>query len=131
MTQTTNGHVDPAAGVRFQGWTRDEAKLLLQTIGRYVNAQVLPLKARIAELETRLEEVEKNGVRYCGVYQRALSYRRGDQVTHEGARHTALREIAPCEAPLKSEGWQLSDKSERRLPTKGGARSQTMEKRTP
>ena len=131
MTQT-NGHVDPAAAVSFRGWPQNEVKLFLQTIGRFVASQTKPLKDRIAELEARLEEVEKNGVRYCGVYQRALNYRRGDQVTHDGARHIALRDIQPCEAPLKSDGWQLSDKSERepRKPTKGGARPSQEEHRT-
>ena len=69
-------------------WFRKE---LLPTIGRYVEAQLKPLRKRI-------EELEASGIKYCGVYQRALTYKRGDVVTHDGARHTALRDIQPCES---------------------------------
>lgn len=132
MTDHINGYVDPANGVSFHGWTKDEVKLFLQTIGRFVGAQVKPLQEEITALKAQIAELQENGVRYCGVYQRALTYKRGDQVTFDGARHTALRDIRPCEAPLKSDGWQLSDKSaERRLPTKNGARPQTVVEKRP
>ena len=112
-------------------WIRKE---LLPTISRFVRTEIRktvePLQDEIAALKTRVAELEENGIRYCGIYQRALPYRRGDQVTHDGARHTALRDIQPCEAPLKSDGWQLSDKSiERRLPTKG-THAPPLERRT-
>jgi hypothetical protein len=123
-----------ASVVSFQGWTRDEAKLLLQTIGRYVNAQVRPLKDEIAQLKARIAELEATGIKFVGSYQRAAEYRRGDVTNHEGAMWVATCAVPVQEVPGKSVCWQLTVKSysNARQPTLGGARPQTItEKRTP
>lgn len=65
----------------------------------------------IKEHKVQIDELEKNGARFRGVYQRAASYRRGDQVTHKGSLWVALKEapegIQPGESP---DHWQLAAK---------------------
>ena len=124
----TNGHIDPAvskAGVSFHGWTKDEAKLLLQTIGRYVNDQVKPLRKEIAELKAQIAELEAR--KFSGVHQRALSYKCGAQVTFDNALWTAITDVGPGEVPGQSLKWQLCFRQIQpaRLPTKGGPRPET------
>jgi len=36
-------------------------------------------QARIAALGARVKELESNGIKYCGTYQRAAGYKRGDR----------------------------------------------------
>jgi hypothetical protein len=112
-------------------------KLFLTQIGRYVEAQVKPLRERIAELETRIAELEMTGIKFVGSYQRAAVYKRGDVCNYDGAMWVCTCDTPPMEVPGKSVCWQLSVKSMNgkdqwpRLPTKGGARPQTIvEKRT-
>ena len=124
----TNGHIDPAvstAGVSFHGWTRDEAKLLLQTIGRYVNAQVRPLQKEIETLKAQIGELEAR--KFSGVHQRALSYKCGAQVTFDNGLWVAITDVGPGEVPGQSPKWQLAFRQiePARLPTKGGPRPET------
>lgn len=106
-------------------------KVLLPTIGRYVEAQVKPLRKRI-------EELEASGIKYVGTYQRAAEYRRGDVTNYDGAMWVATCAVPPQEVPGKSVCWQLSVKSysngkdhHPRIPTKGGARISTITERRP
>jgi hypothetical protein len=109
-------------------WIRKE---LLPTIGRYVEAQLKPLRERIAALETK-------GIKFCGTYQRAAEYRRGDVTNYEGAMWVATCDTPPQEVPGKSVCWQLSVKSMNgkdhappRRPTSGGPRVQTVIEKRP
>jgi hypothetical protein len=77
---------------------------LAPTIAEFVAAAVAPLKLRIAELE-------KGGLKYCGVYQRALDYKRGSLVTFEGSAWCAL--VDTREVPGRSNSWQLAVKAGR------------------
>lgn len=77
---------------------------LAPTIAEFVGKAVEPLKLRIAELE-------KGGVKYCGVFQRALDYKRGSLVTFEGSAWCAL--VDTREVPGKSDAWQLAVKAGR------------------
>lgn len=72
-----------------EDWFR---KVLLPTIGRYVEAQLKPLRKRI-------EELEASGIKYVGTYQRAAEYRRGDVVAHDGAVWVATCAVPPHEVP--------------------------------
>ena len=69
------------------------------------------LRDQARALNARLDELEKNGGRFRGVYQRAASYRRGDQVTHRSSLWTALGDVpegtVPGDAPIH---WQLAAK---------------------
>jgi hypothetical protein len=117
-------HIDPATFVSFAGWPRSEVNTFLKTIGRFVGAQVKPLQKEIAELKARLEEVEKRGVEYQGVYQRAQSYRRGALTTYDGSLWACVSDAEPNEAPPNPK-WQLCAKAGRdapRQPTTGSGR---------
>lgn len=86
----------------------NDQKNLLSSIGKFVRDEigkaVEPLKARIAELESK-------GIAYVGTYQRAAEYRRGDVVSFDGAMWVATCATPPHEVPGKSVCWQLSVKS--------------------
>ena len=73
-------------------WLRKE---LLPTIGRFVGAQVKPLKDEIAQLKARVEELEMTGIKFVGTYQRAQSYKRGDVCNHDGAMWVAAGDTPP------------------------------------
>ena len=115
------------------------SKELLPTIGRFVSAQVKPLREEIAQLKERIAELEATGIKFVGTYQRAAEYKRGDVVNHEGGMWVAVCDTPTMEVPGHSVCWQLSVKSGAngkdhtpRMPTKGGARvSTTVERRTP
>jgi hypothetical protein len=144
MTQT-NGHVDPAAwaelnrvaaraaivdGVSFRGWTKDEVQVFLKTIGRFVTDQTRPLRDEIAKLKARVAELEEGGAKFCGSWQRANSYRRGEWVGYDGSGWVALSDVQPLEQPGTSDKWQLviragRDAREQRLPTRGGPNPET------
>lgn len=79
-------------------------KAIAPAIGEFVAAAVAPLRARILELE-------KGGIKYCGVHQRALDYKRGSLVTHEGSAWCAL--VDTRDVPGKSDAWQLAVKAGR------------------
>ncbi|TCJ39208.1 hypothetical protein [Parafrankia sp. BMG5.11] len=84
---------------------------MVEIVKGYVSAQVEPLQARLDQLERHISEVEKSGARFRGVYQRASTYRRGEQATHKGSLWTALQDapegILPGESPTH---WQLAAK---------------------
>jgi hypothetical protein len=52
------------------------------------------LRDRIDGLTERLSEVESCGIKYFGVYQRAITYPRGAVTTHSGSAWVALRDTA-------------------------------------
>jgi hypothetical protein len=85
-------------------WIRKE---LLPTIGRYVAAQVRPLKDQIAKMKLQIEELQAGGVKFCGTYQRAIPYKRGDQVVYDGSGWVAVTDIKPLEIPGKFAGWHV------------------------
>lgn len=66
------------------------------------------IKSATAPLIARIEELEDRGLKFCGVHQRAQSYRRGDSVTHKGSLWTALE--ATNSEPGTGPSWQLSAK---------------------
>src|SRR5699024_1341898 len=57
------------------------------------------LRTQAKALHARLDELEKSGARFRGVYQRAAAYRRGDQVTHRSSLWTALGDVPEGAAP--------------------------------
>jgi hypothetical protein len=79
-------------------------------------------------LRERIIELEKRGVNYCGVYQRAALYRRGDIVTVDGSMYVAIADVEPNQAPGNGNNWQLCVKKgadgrdANRAPTRPGDR---------
>lgn len=89
-------------------------KLFLQTVGRFVAERMKPLQLRIAQLETQVRELKEAGIRYCGTYQRAIDYKRGDLVSHDGSMWIVVADAAKAlEIPGKSPSWQLCVKAGR------------------
>lgn len=68
-----------------------------------------PLQKRIEEFEHKLAEVETHGVRYMGVFQRALVYEKGSLVTHDGSMWCAVERTSD-EPGSGSNAWQLAVK---------------------
>ncbi|WP_131829894.1 hypothetical protein [Consotaella salsifontis] len=71
-------------------------------------------RARMEALNHRISELEQGGVKFCGVHQRALAYRKGSAVTSDGSLWIALRDASEGEQPGKApEAWQLAAKGAR------------------
>jgi hypothetical protein len=110
-----------------------QIKMMLQTIGRYVNAQVMPLRKEIADLKKQVAELQEGGVRFSGTHQRGNEYRRGEICSYDNSLWVALVDVKPMEIPGKCAAWQLALRGhpDPRLPTRGGARPETtVERRT-
>jgi hypothetical protein len=115
---------DNGAQTQDDAWFRT---VFLPTIGRYVEAQVKPLRKRIEELENIQREFK-----YCGVWNDG-TYRNGNFVTHDGSVWHCN-----CDTSVKpgtdSVVWTLAVKRGKdyapRLPTKVGPRPQPVERRT-
>lgn len=87
----------------------DAQKKLLAACGRYVRSQI---KTRVEPLEKRLAEVERYGIKFCGVHQRAMEYSRGAVVTHEGCAWVAVVDKTGA-LPGVGADWQLMVKAGR------------------
>src|SRR5262245_52224532 len=85
----------------------------IRDLGQFVCDQIKPLQAEIKELKARIAELELTGIKFCGTYQRAAQYKRGDVCNHDSSMWVAVCETPPMEVPGKSNCWQLSVKSPR------------------
>jgi hypothetical protein len=94
--------------------TRDEFTRLSafsQASFRLLYGLALKHTAKREKLEQRMAEIEEGGIRYLGAWQRAMTYGKGDAVTHAGSLFIALRETTAT--PGKSTDWQLAAKAGR------------------
>lgn len=82
-----------------------DAVRLIETASKVLMDEIKHLRARVHDLESR-------GIKYCGTWQKALDYRRGDVVTHAGSAWVALAEQTRAE-PGATGGWQLMVKAGR------------------
>lgn len=65
-------------------------------------------------INARIDELEKNGARFRGVYQRAQAYRRGEMVTVKDGLWTALKDVPEGVTPgTDPDAWQLTVKGPR------------------
>lgn len=81
-----------------------------KAFGREVMEIIKDYVAKVtAPLEARIRELEEGGIRYCGIHQRALAYKRGDVVTFKGSSWTSLK-ADNRDVPGTGDGWQLSQK---------------------
>lgn len=70
--------------------------------------------AKLKALSTRIEQLEAGGVRYAGIWQRAMPYRKGTVVTSGGGMWAALRDTREGEKPGDApDAWQLAAKAAR------------------
>ena len=100
-------------------------QVFLPTVGKFVAAQVAPLKDEIAKLKAQVAEIQEGGVKYCGVYQRGNEYQRGQLVSADGSLWCAIANAKPLEIPGKAACWQLAVRAGRdapRQPTTGVGR---------
>lgn len=87
----------------------DSADALVDAIRGYIDPALDALHTRIDQLETQLKEQQTRGLDYCGTWQKAMRYRRGDAVTHEGSLWISLK--ADNDQPVESaSAWQLAVK---------------------
>jgi hypothetical protein len=100
-----NGSARAAAAHNpVEAWYR---RVLLPTIGRFVGAQVKPLRERIEALETKIA-----GFEYCGVWRSGVTFKRGNFVTHDGSVWHCNCDtcVKPGTDPV---AWSLAIKRER------------------
>jgi chitodextrinase len=93
----------PALSEHEKALIRGIAEALNDEIRREIAKATAPLLARIAELES-------SSLKYLGVHQPSIAYRKGHVVTHDGAAWCATRDVS-VERPGHSDGWQLMVKS--------------------
>ena len=67
---------------------------------------------RLEPILTRIATLEATGIKYCGVWQRALRYERGDVTTDGGSAWIALKQVEGVR-PGDGDGWQLMVKAGR------------------
>lgn len=83
--------------------------------GKLIHAleRIEQLQGELKGLSEKAVALEERGLKYCGTWQRAMDYRRGDCVTHKGSLWTAVKatDKAPDEA---ASDWQLSAKGAQR-----------------
>ncbi|MBV7586872.1 hypothetical protein KW851_28855 [Pseudomonas sp. PDM33] len=83
--------------------------------GKLIHAleRIEQLEGKLKGLSEQAAVLEERGLKYCGTWQRAMDYRRGDCVTHKGSLWTAVKatDKAPDEA---ASDWQLSAKGAQR-----------------
>jgi hypothetical protein len=65
-----------------------------------------PYLKKIEALEQRVAELESGAMKYCGVHQPSLAYRKGNVVTYDGSAWCATRSVS-AERPGSSDAWQL------------------------
>jgi len=91
-------------------YERDQAHIIGKLVGselKALDAKIAQLQTEIAQLKERLTEVEARGVKYEGVFQRAVSYRRGAVVSFKNCLFAAIVDTQPGDEPLSSKAWQL------------------------
>src|SRR5262245_13442374 len=135
MTKLDNVH-------RF-GLTQQDQFDLLQGIAEFVResvkAAVEPRDKLIAELIQRIEELELQGIRDMGGWQRPVHYRRGDLVSCNSHIWIAVVDNGPDEEPGTCTKWRMARRSpeleqqrqKERRATQGGPRSSSIVERRP
>jgi hypothetical protein len=91
----------PAAtkSVRSESALSSHDKALLRGIASAFHDEIEALKMRIAELES-------GTMKYLGVHQASIAYRKGNVVSYDGSAWCATRDVS-VEKPGHGDGWQL------------------------
>lgn len=77
----------------------------IEIVGKLAMQMHMHFAEELNRLTERVDSVAARGLKYAGVYQRALDYERGDVVTHKGSAWIALRDAAT--EPGDTPEWQL------------------------
>ncbi|SFC50242.1 hypothetical protein SAMN05216577_106153 [Pseudomonas citronellolis] len=79
--------------------------------GKLIHAleRIEQLEGKLKGLSEQATALEERGLKYCGTWQRAMDYRRGDCVTHKGCLWTAVKATDKVPDEAVSD-WQLSAK---------------------
>ena len=72
-----------------------QTKMMLETIGKFIGAQLKPLRDEITKLKAEIAELKQGGFKYAGVYQRAVGYDKGTVVTFDGSMSRAVKDTQP------------------------------------
>ena len=113
-----------------------QVKVMLETIGKFIGAQLKPLQKQIEELKTQVDELKRKGISYKGVYQKSCEYAVGDLVSFDRSVWCAIQPAQAGESPgAFPSQWQMALRGDGRdvprQPTRGGARPETtMQRRT-
>src|SRR5262245_27397702 len=109
-----NGDPNPSRNFqRWEDWVRyhdrkdcEEHEELVRTTGKCVLEEI---KKAVAPLLQSIAELEAGGIRYQGVFQKAIAYRKGDVTTFDGSMWICVADVVAQggEAPGKSSSWQL------------------------
>lgn len=83
----------------------------VEIVGRLAMQMHMHFSEELHRLTERVESLSARGLKYAGVWQRALDYERGDVVTHKGSAWVAVREAAT--EPGEASEWQLMVKKGR------------------
>jgi hypothetical protein len=85
----------------------------IQAVAMFVSSELDPLRKEIAKLKDRLAEIEAKGIEFSGSWQRAVEYRRGAMVVHDGSLFACIEATSPNETPGNSSKWVLCAKGRR------------------
>jgi hypothetical protein len=85
---------------------------LLKGIMDTFGPAIVALEKQVTALSARVLELESSGVKYLGVHQASIAYRKGHMVTYDGSIWCATRDVS-VEKPGHGDGWQLACKSGR------------------
>lgn len=108
-----------AAGIKAglnAAYSQEELRRPLSTrcVHALIAAMTAATGAKLTALSTRIEQLEAGGVRYAGIWQRAIPYRKGTVVTSGGGMWAALRDTREGEKPGDApDAWQLAAKAAR------------------
>ena len=84
---------------------------LVPSIHKYLGELFRELEPRLKSIEMKIDALETKGVDYKGTFQKAITYNRGDVLTHSGSAWICLRKTN--EAPGNCSSWQLMVKKGR------------------
>ncbi len=70
-----------------------QVKVMLETIGKFIGAQLKPLQKQIEELKTQVDELKRKGISYKGVYQKSCEYAVGDLVSFDRSVWCAIQPL--------------------------------------
>ena len=92
-------------GKKFAQEAAEQGGSTVDVLGAMVVRMHMHHAAEVERLESRVRELEGRGLKYAGVWQRALHYERGAAVTHQGYAWIALTETGA--EPGTDAAWQL------------------------